>query len=193
VTAREPAGGAGLRPAVFLDRDGTVIYDREYLDDPAGVELLPGAGPAIARWNRAGIRVVLVTNQSGIGRGFFTEEAFFATQRRLAQLLRAHGARLDAAYHCPHAPDHQPPCDCRKPATGLYRRAADEHAIDPRRSFFIGDRPRDILAAVELGGTPLLVRPAGTLPDDEPVPGDTHVIRGLDEAVGIVLASLRLD
>jgi D-glycero-D-manno-heptose 1,7-bisphosphate phosphatase len=188
VEAASPPG----RGAVFLDRDGTVIHDREYLSDPAGVELMPGAGPAIARLNRASIPVILVTNQSGIGRGYFTEEAFFSTQRRLAELLGQHGARLDGVYHCPHAPDSQPPCACRKPAAGLFRQAAADLGVDPAASFFIGDRARDILPVVELGGVPMLVQPDGN-PPDEPLPEQTVVVRGLDEAVGRVLAAVHAD
>ncbi|HEX7239268.1 MAG TPA: HAD-IIIA family hydrolase, partial [Longimicrobiaceae bacterium] len=104
-----------LRPAVFLDRDGTVIHDAHYLADPEGVRLLPGAAEAVARLNRAGVPVVLVTNQSGIGRGLFSEADFRAVQDRVEALLAAGGARIDAVYHCPHAPDADPPCDCRKP------------------------------------------------------------------------------
>ncbi|MBV9773562.1 MAG: HAD family hydrolase, partial [Gemmatimonadetes bacterium] len=131
-----------LKPAVFLDRDGTVIHDAEYLSDPAGVRLMPGAGEAVARLNRAGIPVVLVTNQSGIGRGYFTEADFRAVQARLAEVLAAAGARLDAVYYCPHGPDDG--CDCRKPALGLWLRAAREMGLDLERSWYVGDRARDL-------------------------------------------------
>lgn len=145
------------RPAVFLDRDGTVIEDPGYLGDPAGVRLLPGAAAAIARLNRAGLPVILVTNQSGIGRGIYDEAAFRSVQRRLTELLEREGARLDAVYFCPHAPDRNPPCDCRKPALGLFRRAAAEHRIDLASSYFVGDRARDLAPAAEWGGTGILV------------------------------------
>jgi D-glycero-D-manno-heptose 1,7-bisphosphate phosphatase len=178
--------------AVFLDRDGTVIHDREYLGDPTGVELLPGAGPAIARLNRAGVPVILVTNQSGIGRGFFTEDAFLATQRRLEELLHEHGAHLDAVYYCPHSPDVQPPCTCRKPASGLFHMAASELRVETGASFFVGDRARDISPAVEFGGTPILLRPDGS-PPAEPVPPGTRVVRTLEAAAAHVLSALRAD
>lgn len=173
-------------PAVFLDRDGTVIVDRHYLADPAGVELTPGAAEAIARLNRAGRPVVLVTNQSGIGRGFFGVEEFEAVQRRLVELLAEQGARLDAVYHCPHAPDHEPACDCRKPAVGLFLRAAADHGLDLANSYFVGDRPRDVAAAGRFGGTGILVGGGGVDAEEPPPPG-TAVVGGLGEAVERIL------
>lgn len=183
------------RAGVFLDRDGTLIRDRHYLGDPAGVELVPGAAGAVAQLNHAGVPVLLVTNQSGIGRGYFTEADFQAVQRRLQQLLAEHGASLDGVYHCPHAPDRQPRCDCRKPATGLFRRAAEEHGLDLQRCFFVGDRARDVLPAGELGGTGILVRSDSDAPDarheGEIVPADTHIVATLAEAAALVLRCLR--
>ena len=103
----------GGRAAVFLDRDGTVIEDRHHLSDPAGVRLLPGAAEAVAALNRAGLPVILVTNQSGIGRGIFTEEQFAAVQAQVELLLAEAGARIDRVYLCPHSPEMTPPCRCR--------------------------------------------------------------------------------
>ena len=145
-------------PAVFLDRDGTLIEDRHYLRDPSRVRLMPGAAEAVRRINLAGRPVVVVTNQSGIARGLLTEADYAATARRLAELLAAEGARLDGQYHCPHHPDLSGKCDCRKPGTLLYRRAAAELGLDLERSWWIGDRIRDIAAAGALGGRGLLVR-----------------------------------
>lgn len=172
------------RGAVFLDRDGTVIHDRGYLADPAGVELLPGAAAAIARLNGAGIPVILITNQSGIGRGFYDEDAFRATQARMTELLASYGARLDGSYHCPHAPDLRWPCDCRKPAPGLFLRAARDHDLDLGRSVFIGDRVRDVAPAAEFGGTAILVGAAEDPPDDLP---EVLVVVDLVSAVEAVL------
>ena len=172
------------RPAVFLDRDGTVIEDRHYLGDPAGVALLAGAGEAVARLNRAGLAVLLVTNQSGIGRGYFSEADFAAVQVRLEALLAAGGARLDGVYHCPHAPDHAPPCDCRKPALGLFRRAAAEHGVDLARSYYVGDRVRDVAPALELGGRGILVAPEGGA---ETAPAGVVRVGSLLAAVDLVL------
>jgi D-glycero-D-manno-heptose 1,7-bisphosphate phosphatase len=143
--------------ALFLDRDGTLIEERHYLADPEGVQLLPGAGEALSRIGRAGIPTVLVTNQSGIGRGLYGEEEFRAVQRRVEEELAAHGARLSAVYHCPHAPDADPPCDCRKPLPGLFRRAARDLDLELEGSWFVGDRLRDVLPGLELGGRAALL------------------------------------
>jgi len=103
------------RRAVFLDRDGTIVEDPPpgYLHEPGKVRLLPGAAEAIRRLNTAGFLVVTVSNQSGIARGMYTVAEYAAVQRRLGELLTAHGARLDGAYFCPHHPDLTGPCDCR--------------------------------------------------------------------------------
>lgn len=179
------------RPAVFLDRDGTLIEDRHFLADPAGVSLLPGAGEAIARLNQSGIPVVLVTNQSGIGRGLFTEADFEAVQQQMLRLLAEAGARLDGVYHCPHAPDAEPPCACRKPGLELFRRAAHEHRLDLARSFYIGDRLRDVAPAAQLGGTAILVGDGH--PADGEVPASVARARDLAEAAERVLRSLPRD
>jgi D-glycero-D-manno-heptose 1,7-bisphosphate phosphatase len=128
------------RSAVFLDRDGTIIRDADYVKVPADVELLPGAARAIARLNARGLPVIVVTNQSGIARGLLTQADYDAVRRRLDDLLAADGARVDATYVCPHHPDYGGACDCRKPGTLLYRQAAAAHAIDLSRSTFVGDR-----------------------------------------------------
>jgi len=180
--------GPASRRAVFLDRDGTVIHDRHYLGDPDGVELLPTAAAAIARFNRAGIPVLLVTNQSGIGRGMFSEADFQAVQRRIEELLAEHGARLDGVYHCPHAPDAGPPCECRKPAPGLFVRAAREHDLDLAQCAFVGDRARDLEPALLFGGLPVLVRAAiGSQHAHEDLPVGTQVVDTLEAAVPLVL------
>ncbi|HEU4451423.1 MAG TPA: HAD family hydrolase [Longimicrobium sp.] len=152
------AGGG--RRAVFLDRDGTLIHDRHYLRDPAGVELLPGAARAVAGLASAGFFVVLATNQSGIGRGYFSEQDYLAVHARLVELLAAEGARLDASYHCPDAEDSADPDAERKPGAGMFLRAAREHGLDLAASVWIGDRVRDVAAAARFGGRAILVRSA---------------------------------
>jgi D-glycero-D-manno-heptose 1,7-bisphosphate phosphatase len=154
------------RRAVFLDRDGTLIEDRDYLADPAGVALLPGAAEAVRRLNEGGWMVVLATNQSGIGRGRFGEEDYAAVHRRLCELLAAAGARLDGEYHCPLAPGDPDPARMRKPGAGMFLRAASEHGIDLARSWLVGDRVRDVLPARELGARGLLVRSPQTEVDE---------------------------
>ena len=113
------------RPAVFLDRDGTIVDDPGFLRDPDDVRLLPGAAAALARLNQAGLAVIVVTNQSGIGRGLLTDEEYHLVEARVSQLLADGGATLDATYYCPHSPADDPACDCRKPGTRLDRRAAN--------------------------------------------------------------------
>jgi histidinol-phosphate phosphatase family protein len=173
-------------PAVFLDRDGTLIADRHYLADPEGVELLPGAGEAVARLNRAGLPVVLVTNQSGIGRGYFTEAQYRSVHERLVRELAVHGARLDAAYHCPLGPDDPDPGEMRKPGIGMYARAAAEHGLDLARSFYVGDRLRDVTAVERVGGTAILVRGPQT---EDALPFAT-VVDTLGEAVERILGGV---
>jgi histidinol-phosphate phosphatase family protein len=153
-----------LPSAVFLDRDGTIIRDVNYLSQPEQVELLDGAADAIARINAALVPTVVVTNQSGIGRGYFSVRDYEATEERLHQLLAERGAHIDATYYCPHAPEEQ--CRCRKPDTLLFERAAADLDIDLRNALFIGDRFRDIEPAARLGAKGVLV-PIPTTPRDE--------------------------
>ena len=149
---------AGSRPAAFVDRDGTVVIERYYLSDPDAVRLVPGAAAALAALATAGYALIIVTNQSGIARGLYTAADFEAVQRRVEELLAAEGVQLDGVYHCPHHPAFTGPCDCRKPATGMFRRAAAELGLDLERSVYIGDRLKDVLPAFELGGRAILVR-----------------------------------
>ena len=145
------------RPAVFLDRDGTIVDDPGFLHRAADVRLLPGAAAAIARLNAAGWPVVVVTNQSGIARGLYDVAAYESVQRRLDDLLEAAGARVDATYFCPHHPDFTGPCDCRKPGTALFQRAAKDLHLDLTRSWFVGDRDSDVEPANALGGKGILL------------------------------------
>jgi D-glycero-D-manno-heptose 1,7-bisphosphate phosphatase len=142
----------GSRPAVFLDRDGTIVEDPGFLHDPEQVRLFPGAGEAIRRLRDAGFLVVLATNQSGIARGLHTAADYEAVQARLADLLAPHGARLDASYFCPHHPQFTGPCDCRKPGTKLFLDAQRDLGIDFARSWWVGDRLSDVQPARLLGG-----------------------------------------
>lgn len=177
------------RRAVFLDRDGTLIHDRHYLRDVAGVELLPGAAAAVRRLNAAGIAAVVVTNQSGIARGLVTEAEYRATERRLDQLLAAEGARLDGHYHCPHLPELTGPCECRKPGPLLYRDAAADLGLDLAASWWVGDRLRDLEASRALGGRGLLVLTgAGAAEARRPESADWPSAPDLPAAVTGILA-----
>lgn len=162
----------GRRRAAFLDRDGTLIRDANYLARPDDVELLPGIADVVRRLNEARVLVVVVTNQSGIARGLLTEAQYDATRERLDALLGAAGGRIDATYHCPHHPDISGPCDCRKPGTGLYQRAAAEHGIDLTASLYAGDRYRDVSPGLALGGLALLVSSPSTPDEDINCAGD---------------------
>ena len=146
-----------MKQAVFLDRDGTIIEDTGYLKDPDRIRLLPGAAQAIARLNAHGLLAIVVTNQSGIARGLLSETEYQATERRLDELLAGAGARVDAHYHCPHLPERTGPCECRKPGTLLYRQAAARFGIDLGRSWWVGDRARDVIPAAAFGGRGILV------------------------------------
>jgi D-glycero-D-manno-heptose 1,7-bisphosphate phosphatase len=160
----ETAPRAGrLRRAVFLDRDGTLIRDRHHLGDPEGVELLPGTAETLAALQAVGALLVVVSNQSGIGRGLYTAAAVERVNERLASLLAEHGISLDGIYVCPHAPDDG--CDCRKPQPGLLVRAADELGIDLAASILVGDAHRDIEAAAAVGVQALRVRKDAGLGD----------------------------
>lgn len=180
------------RPAVFLDRDGTIIRDFHFVGKPEQVELMPGAAAAIRRLNEATLPVIVVTNQSGIARGYFTEYDYARVQERVETLLAEAGARLDATYMCPHHPDVGGECECRKPGTLLFSRAAREHGLDLARSWFVGDKLRDVLPAAALGGRGVLV-PTDETPDRdiEEATRKFAVATSLDAAVDRIVESAR--
>jgi histidinol-phosphate phosphatase family protein len=148
-----------MRRAVFLDRDGTLVDDPPpgYLRDAARVALLPGAAEAVRHWSAAGYAVVVVTNQAGLARGLISWAEYHAVAAKVEALLAAKGARLDGVYLCPHAPEVDGECDCRKPSGALYRRAAEELGLDLARSWWIGDRLTDLLPSVPYGRRGLLL------------------------------------
>ena len=161
--------------AVFLDRDGTIIEEVGYLDRPERVEFFPWTIDAIRVLNQAGLAVVLVSNQSGVARGFFTEEVVDAVHKRMADLLAAGGAHIDAYYYCPHHPDGKLPqytqkCGCRKPGRGLVDRAVQELGIDPASSFVVGDRWLDVALGRTVGAQSVLVRTGyGASEEEKPI------------------------
>jgi histidinol-phosphate phosphatase family protein len=157
---------SGRRRAAFLDRDGTIIHDVDFISRPEDVRLVRGAAAAIGTLNNAGIPVIIVSNQSGIGRGYFDYDAFERVQARIEELLGVDGAHIDATYICPHAPSDEPPCECRKPRVALFELAARNHDIDVARSWYVGDKWRDVEPGRTLGGSAFLI-PAPSTPPDE--------------------------
>lgn len=144
------------RPFVFLDRDGTLIEDRHYAHALSDYAPLPGAYEAVRALRAAGFGTAIVSNQSGVGRGLFSAADHARFEAHLLADFAAHGAPLDAAYHCPHRPDEG--CDCRKPRPGLLERAAREHGVDLAASWVLGDKESDVglarnagCAAVQIG------------------------------------------
>ena len=151
-----------MRPAVFLDRDGTLVEEVPYLHDPARLVLVPGAGPALAELAAAGYALVVVTNQAGVAHGYYGEAAVARVHRRLRALLAAAGVRLDGVWYCPHHPagvvdGYARACRCRKPAPGMLEEAAARLGLDLAASFMIGNQKSDVEAALAAGATPLFV------------------------------------
>ncbi|MDE0904009.1 MAG: D-glycero-beta-D-manno-heptose 1,7-bisphosphate 7-phosphatase [Planctomycetota bacterium] len=149
---------SSLAPAVFLDRDGTLIEEVDYLADPAGVVLIPGAAQALKNLAQAGYKLVLVTNQSGVARGLLDEGKLAQIHERLSDLLHGEGTGLDGIYACIHHPEFGSPCDCRKPQPGMLLQAAEDLQLDLKRSWMIGDAARDLEAGKRAGARSLLVR-----------------------------------
>jgi D-glycero-D-manno-heptose 1,7-bisphosphate phosphatase len=150
------------RPAVFMDRDGCLTEEVGYVNHPTRIRLLPRTAQAVRRLNQAGVPAVMVTNQTGIARGYFSEETLHATNARMRDDLAAAGARLDGAYVCMHHPtEGLPPyradCDCRKPRPGLLHRAAADLGLDLAASVMIGDKLSDVAAGHTVGAAGVLV------------------------------------
>lgn len=143
------------RRFVILDRDGTVIVERHYLSAPKDVELIPEAASALRRLRDQGLGLVLVTNQSAIGRGYFDCDRLHAIHDQLRRLLREEGVELDGIYVCPHIPEDN--CSCRKPKTGLLELASTDLRFDVRSSFVVGDKACDIELGRQVGATTFLV------------------------------------
>jgi len=187
------------RPAVFLDRDGTLIEDVGYLDVIERLALFPWSVDSIRALNRAGLPVVIVTNQSGVARRYVTEAFVEATHRTLDRLLAAGGARVDAYYYCPHHPDgtvaeYRRHCDCRKPGRRLVDRAARDLGLDPERSFVVGDKWLDIGLARAVGARAILVRTgSGAVEERRPPAGVAAdaVVDNLAAAASWILLNLQ--
>jgi D-glycero-D-manno-heptose 1,7-bisphosphate phosphatase len=151
------------RPALFLDRDGVLIEEMHYLTDVDQVRLIGGAIEAIRRTNRDGFPVVVVTNQSGVARGLFSEQRVLEVHERLDRILDAHGANIRKYYYCPHHPEegddrYRMECSCRKPEPGMLQAASRDLGIDLHDSWMIGDRISDLQAGARAGCRTVLVR-----------------------------------
>ncbi len=170
-----------LTPAVFLDRDGTLMHDAAYLADPAGVVVYPGVAAALAQLKAAGFRLVVVTNQSGIGRGKFSEADYHAVAARFEELLGA--GLIDATYFCPDHADA--PSPRRKPNPGMLLEAASDHGLDLARSWMIGDRDGDVQAGLAAGARSILVQTG--IGATASAAGAAFVAKDLAEAADFIL------
>jgi len=176
-------------PAVFLDRDGTLNSERGYLHKVEEWEWLPGVPEALAMLARAGFMLVVVTNQSGIARGYYDEDSVNRLHEWVNEdLFMRAGVRFSAFYLCPHHPDYGTACDCRKPAPGMLLRAAAELGIDLARSWMIGDKPADIQAGAAAGCRSLLVLTGyGENSRKDAGCGRIHCFPGLLEAADYII------
>ncbi|HOY66338.1 MAG TPA: HAD family hydrolase [Candidatus Ozemobacteraceae bacterium] len=179
------------RPAIFLDRDGTLNPDPGYISRPEDFELFPGTGEALARLRAAGYLLVVVTNQSGVARGIIPPDALERIHDKMSRELSRSGAAPDAIYICPHHPDHPPAgqpagtsCGCRKPEPGLVLRAIAELGIDPAASWAVGDRMTDVRMALAAGVAPVLIMQERPRDLPESVPCVPDLAGAVDRILG---------
>jgi D-glycero-D-manno-heptose 1,7-bisphosphate phosphatase len=172
------------RRFVLLDRDGTVIVERHYLSDPEGVELIAGAAAGLRQLAGLGLGLVVVTNQSAIGRGLIDADRLDRIHRRMLDVLAAEGVQLDGIYYCPHRPEEG--CDCRKPRTGLVDRATAQLCFDARRSFVVGDAASDMELGRAIGATRVLVRTGYGAETQAAGAAVDHVVADLREAATLI-------
>ena len=181
------------RPAVFLDRDGTIVREVDYLRSARDLRLMPGAAEAIRRLNRAGYAVVIATNQSGIARGLLTEDDLKEIHGTLIQRLAKRAARIDAIYYCPHHPEalverYRRRCRCRKPQAGMLARAARDLKLDLARSVAVGDSARDVEAGRRAGCRTVLVRTGyGAKAEADLAQPPDHIASNLSEAASWIV------
>lgn len=171
-----------VNKAVFLDRDGTMAENIGYCRSPEDFRLLSRTVEAVKLLNQHAFKLILITNQSGIGRGYFTEGALARIHRKMKEELAREGAYVDAIYYCPHHPDDD--CDCRKPKPKLVLRAAKEHDIDLKRSFIVGDEPKDIELGRAVGCRTILVKTPPSISEETAKPD--MVVADLYEAAQMI-------
>ncbi|MCX9014278.1 MAG: D-glycero-beta-D-manno-heptose 1,7-bisphosphate 7-phosphatase [Candidatus Methanoperedens sp.] len=141
--------------AVFVDRDGTINVDGPYLSDPDKFEMYSGVGESVKKLKEDGFKIIVMTNQSGIARGYFTEDVLSKIHERMKMKFSEFGVKLDGIYYCPHHPDDD--CECRKPKTVLFKKAIKEHDIDVNQSYMIGDKILDVCAGQKIGVKTVLI------------------------------------
>ena len=187
---------SAARPAVFLDRDGTLNEEKGYVHRIQDWVWLPGVPAAISKLNRLGLLTIVVTNQAGVGRGYY-DIAQVDRLHRYAQedLLSSHGGHIDAFFYCPHVPSTEgaPLCPCRKPRPGLIHRAARELNVDLARSFLIGDKASDVLAGQAAGVESLLVLTGYGPTERKRSPADVAVVADLGEATAVIVNRIERD
>jgi len=180
--------GITLNKAIFLDRDGTINVEKDYLIDPAEFVLLPGVGEALRRGQEAGFFLIVVTNQSGVARGYFTASAVEELHDHLQKELLSFGVRIDAFYLCPHHPEHGAgPCHCRKGEPGMLLQAAREHHINLAASWMIGDKRSDVEAGIHAGCRSILVRTGYGVREEQGLPPSSLIADSLTEAIELIL------
>ena len=151
-----------MKRAVFLDRDGVITEEVGYLSNAGQLRFIPDAVKALHLFNQAELKVIIITNQSGVARGYFPEGVISEIHQEMSKQLSAEKAFIDAVYYCPHHPEgtvegYAVQCDCRKPGVGMIRQAAEEHGIDPKHSYLVGDKLSDVECAQRAGMSGILV------------------------------------
>lgn len=187
-----------LEPAVFVDRDGTLIEDKHYLADPDKIEFLPGSLEGVARLKQAGYKIVIISNQSGVARGFFPVETVDMVHKCLIEKMINAGCEPDDIRFCPHHPDGDDPgytgdCDCRKPKGGMLEASAVDLGVDIKRSFVIGDKFSDIQCGKVIGGRSILVRTGEGVDTEKELPAEPylqpyHISNDLNAAIDFILS-----
>jgi D-glycero-D-manno-heptose 1,7-bisphosphate phosphatase len=167
---------------VVLDRDGTIVVDRHYLSDPAALEFEPGAAVGLRKLSDMGFRLVMITNQSGIARGFFSLAQLQAVHERLRQMLHSIEVRLEGIYYCPHGPEEG--CDCRKPELGLLRQASQELGFEISQSIVIGDKDSDVEFGRRAAAITMLISKPGSRPGSTTTPD--YIVGNLNDAADII-------
>lgn len=171
------------RPTVFLDRDGTFLDETGYLGDPEKLKFLPGAVAAMRELIGAGFRLIVVTNQSGISRGFFSEEQALAVNLKMIRMLSDEGVHIDGVYYCPHLPDDG--CGCRKPLTMMVERAEEDFDLDRNLSWIVGDVDKDVHLGLDSGLRPVLVETGKT--EKGNIPNGVPTVPDLTAAAHLIL------